>query len=44
MIAAIALAGGIVGLVLLAARPRPAAAPAETRPGAVPVAAPSESY
>ena len=44
VIAAIALTGGIVGLVLLAARRQHVGAPAETRPGAVPVAAPSESY
>ena len=44
VIAAIALTGGIVGLVLLAARRRPVAAPTETRSGAVPAAAPSESY
>jgi hypothetical protein len=42
--AAISLAGGIVALVLLAARRQLAAAPTETGSGAVPVAAPSESY
>jgi hypothetical protein len=44
VIAAIALASAVVGLVLLATRRQLVAAPTETGAAATPVAAPSESY